>query len=225
MPTAGKKKGSARAQPDRDDGPGAGMAVGQVIGYLRVSTADQDTDKFRADILQFAMDRGFGRVEFVSEKVSGKKPWRERQLGPVVEGLQPGDRLIVPELSRLGRSTLEILEIISIARAAGACIYAVKGGWELSDNIQSKIIVTVMAMMAEVERDLISERTKEALSAKSAAGIKLGRPAGPGKSKLDPFEGEIRQLRAVGSTKTFIAGKVGTTPQNLANWMRQRGIK
>ena len=225
MPAAGKKKGSARAQPDRGDGPGAGKVVGRVIGYLRVSTADQDTDKFRADILQFAMDRGFGRVEFVSEKVSGKKPWRERQLGPVVEGLQPGDRLIVPELSRLGRSTLEILEIISIARAAGACIYAVKGGWELADNIQSKIIVTVMAMMAEVERDLISERTKEALAAKSAAGIKLGRPAGPGKSKIDPFEGEIRQLRAVGSTKTFIAGKVGTTPQSLANWMRQRGIE
>lgn len=197
----------------------------RTYGYLRVSTADQDLDKFRADVLQFAMDRGFGRVEFVREKVSGKKPWRERKLGAVVLGLQAGDRLIVPELSRMGRSMIEILEIIQIARAAGACIYAVKGGWELADNIQSKIISSVLAMMAEVERDLISERTREALAARRQAGVKLGRRPGPGKSKLDAHEPEIRALLANGSTKTFVAGRFGTSVQNLTHWLRRHGIE
>jgi len=198
--------------------------VGRTIGYLRVSTADQDTDKFRADVLQFASDRDFGRVEFVAEKVSGTKPWRERELGQVVDGLAAGDRLVVPELSRLGRSTLEILEIIQVARERGACIYAVKGGWELADNIQSKIMVTIMAMMAEIERDLISERTKEALAARRAAGVKLGRRPGPGKSKLDDHAGEIQALLANGSTKRFIAERFGTSVQNLSHWLKQRGL-
>ncbi len=193
-------------------------------GYLRVSTADQDLDKFRADILEFAMSRDFGRVEFVQEKVSGKKPWRERQLGPLVEGLAEGDRLIVPELSRLGRSMIEVLEIIQAAKAAGACIYAVKGGWQLDDTIQSKIISSVLAMMAEVERDLISERTREALAAKRAAGVKLGRRPGPGKSKLDAYADEIQALISNGSTKTHVANRYGTTVQNLSNWLRKHGI-
>jgi len=210
-------KQSKKAAPE--SGPG-----GQTIGYLRVSTADQDTDKFRADVLQFANDRDFGRVEFVSERISGMKPWRERMLGKVVDGLQAGDRLVVPELSRLGRSTLEILEIIQVARERGACIYAVKGGWELADNIQSKIMVTIMAMMAEIERDLISERTKEALAARRAAGVKLGRRPGPGKSKLDGHAGEIQALLANGSTKRFIAERFGTSVQNLSHWLKQRGL-
>lgn len=209
------------------DGADSGDGSGGVrnIGYLRVSTADQDLDKFRADVLQFAMDRSFGRVEFVQEKVSGKKPWRERKLGAVINGLQAGDRLIVPELSRLGRSMIEILEILQQVKAKGACIYAVKGGWELSDSIQSKIISTVLAMMAEVERDLISERTREALAARRQAGVKLGRRPGPGKSKLDEHEDEIRALRANGSTKTHIAKRYGTSVQNLSHWMRQRSVE
>ncbi len=211
----------------------------KTVGYLRVSTVDQSLDKFRADVLQFAMDRGFGRVEFVSEKVSGKKPWRKRALNEVVMGLQAGDRLIVPELSRLGRSMLEVLEIIQVAREAGACIYAIKGGWELNDSIQSKIVGSVMAMMAEVERDLISERTKEALAARRrlAAGGKtwisktgrecsrLGRPKGPGKSKLDVRREEIVGLLKNGSTKTFVAKRYGCTVQNLANWLKKNDVE
>ncbi len=196
----------------------------KTIGYLRVSTADQDLDKFRADVLEFANQRDFGRVEFVQEKVSGKKPWRERELGQVVENLAEGNRLIVPELSRLGRSTIEVLEIIQYAKAAGACIYAVKGGWQLDNSMQSKIISTVLAMLSEIERDLIAERTKEALAAKRAAGVKLGRRPGPGKSKLDEHEEEISALLANGSTKRFVAERYGTTVQNLSHWLRKRGL-
>jgi len=194
----------------------------KTIGYLRVSTTDQDLDKFRADVLEFVNQRDFGRVAFVQEKVSGKKPWRERELGQVVENLAAGDRLIVPELSRLGRSTIEVLEIIQKAKAAGACIYAVKGGWQLDDSMQSKIISTVLAMLAEIERDLISERTREALAAKRAAGVKLGRRPGPGKSKLDEHADEVQALLANGSTKKFVAERYGTTVQNLSHWLRRR---
>ena len=217
----------------------AGEGTRRNIGYLRVSTKAQDNDKFRADLLQFAMDRGFGRVEWVQEQVSGKAPWRDRELGAVVDGLREGDRLIVPELSRLGRSMLEILEIIQIARERGAFIYAVKGGWALDNTIQSKIVSAIFAMMAEVERDLIIERTNEALAvrkAKSDAGEtwvskagrvcqRLGRPEGPGKSKLDPYKEEIRALLNNGSTQSWIARKYKTTPQNLANWMTKHGIQ
>lgn len=195
-----------------------------IVGYLRVSTQDQDTDKFRADLLQFAMDRNLGRVEIVAEKVSGKTPWRERALGAVVDGFKEGDVLIVPELSRLGRSNLEILEILQIARERGAAVYAVKGGWALDNSIQSKIIASVMAMMAEIERDLISERTREALAAKKAAGVSLGRPKGPGKSKLDVYKEEIIVLLGNGATQSWIARRYKTTPQNLANWMGKHGI-
>ncbi len=205
---------------------GGGQDGPKTWAYLRVSTREQDVDKFRADILQYCMEHGWGKVEFVSEKISGRIPWRERKLARIVETLGPGDRLVVPEISRLGRSTIEILEVIREVRERGACIYAIKGGWQLDDSIQSKIICTVMAMMAEVERDLISERTREALRSRSAAGIKLGRPAGrPGRSKLDGYEEEIRALRENGATKAFIARRYNTTPQNLANWMKKHGVK
>lgn len=211
--------------------------MARTIAYLRVSKADQDVDKFRADVLQFAMERDFGQVDFVQEKVTGKTSWKERKLFDVINGLETGDRLIVPELSRLGRSSLEILEIMQVAKNAGACIYAVKGGWQLDDSIQGKIIAHVMAMMAEIERDLISERTREALAArqrKSEAGEtwisksgrecrKLGRRPGPGKSKLDQYADEIEALLTNGATKTYVAKRYDTSIQNLSNWLRKHG--
>ena len=103
----------------------------KTIGYLRVSTIDQDTDKNKAEILSLANDKKFGHVKFIEEKVSGKKNWKERKIKGIIDELGEGDRLIVPELSRLGRSMLEIMEMLSIAREKGIYIYSVKGGWEL----------------------------------------------------------------------------------------------
>jgi DNA invertase Pin-like site-specific DNA recombinase len=196
----------------------------RTVAYLRVSTEGQDVEKNKADLLVFANERDFGRVEFVAEKVSGTVPWRERKIAGVIDGLGAGDRLIVPELSRLGRSMLEIIEVLHLALQRGIRIYAVKGGWELADNIQSKVVGMVLAMAAEIERDLISARTKEGLAAAKARGRQLGRPSGPGKSKLDQHADEIRALLANGSTKTWVAAKYGTTPQNLANWLRKNDL-
>lgn len=134
---------------------------------------------------------------------------------------------IVSELSRLGRSMLECMEILSIAMSKGIYVYAVKGSWQLDNIIQSKIVAMAFSMAAEIERDLISQRTKEALSARKAAGHKLGRPKsnGVGKSKLDAYREEIEALLNTGSTQSFIAKRYETTESNLHNWMKKRGIK
>ena len=120
---------------------------------------------------------------------------------------------------------LECMEILSISTQKGINVYSVKGNWQLDQSIQSKILAMAFAMAAEIERDLISQRTKEALRVKKAMGIKLGRPKGPGKSKLDPFKPEIEALLANGSTQRFIAQRYHTTEGNLHNWMKKRGIK
>ncbi len=120
---------------------------------------------------------------------------------------------------------LECMEILSIATQKGINVYAVKGSWQLDHSIQSKIVAMAFSMAAEIERDLISKRTKEALMAKKAAGVKLGRPKGSGKSKLDQYRLEIEALLANGSSQKFIANRYGTTETNLHHWMKKHGIK
>jgi DNA invertase Pin-like site-specific DNA recombinase len=141
-----------------------------VIGYLRVSTADQNIEKNKADILQLANHHDLGRVSFVEEKISGKVSWRQRKVAEVLESLQANDAIVVSELSRLGRSMLECMEILSVAAQKRINVFSVKGNWCLDQSIQSKIIAMAFSMAAEIERDLISQRTKEALRFKKAQG-------------------------------------------------------
>ncbi len=177
----------------------------KVIGYLRVSTGDQELEKNKSDILHLANHLNLGRVNFVEEIVSGKVSWKKRKIAEIIEDFTKGDTLIVSELSRLGRSMLECMEILSVAVEKGVRVYAVKGNWSLDSSIQSKIVAMAFSMASEIERDLISQRTKEALRYKKEQGIKLGRPPGPGKSKLDQYRPEIEALLANGTTQRFIA--------------------
>lgn len=195
------------------------------VAYLRVSTVDQDIEKNKTDILRLANNKALGTVRFVEEKVSGKVSWKKRKISEIIGELQRGDNLIVSELSRLGRSMLECMEILSIALQKGIRVYAVKGGWQLDNTIQSKIIAMAFSMASEIERDLISKRTQEALRAKKLAGIKLGRPRGPGKSKLDAFRPEIEALLDNGSTKRYVARRYGTTESNLHSWLKKKGLR
>ncbi len=200
------------------------------IGYLRVSTQDQDNEKNKADILSFANDKDFGKIEFVEEICSGKISWKNRKINAVIDELSEGDRIVVPELSRLGRSMLDIIELISIAKRKGIAIYAIKGGieqrgWELNgDSIQSKVMLMVFTMVSEIERDLISLRTREGMRAAKAMGRMLGRPRGPGKSKLDPFKEEIIALLKNRSPKTFVAKRYKSTAANLDHWLKKNNI-
>ena len=197
----------------------------QTIAYLRVSTLDQDLEKNKTDILKLAHDKRLGQVDFIQEVISGRIHWRKRKIGTIMDSLNTGDSLIVSELSRLGRSMLECMEMLSVASEKQINIYSVKGDWQLNSSIQSKIIAMAFSMASEIERDLISQRTKEALRVKKEQGIKLGRPKGQGKSRLDQFRPEIEALLQNGTTKTFIAKRYKVVLSNLHYWIKQRGVK
>lgn len=198
----------------------------QTIAYIRVSTDGQDVENQRLEILKLANDLNLGKVKMVDEVISGRKSWRDRSIAPIIlNDLQKDDNLVVAELSRLGRSMLEIMEMLSQCTQKGIKVYAAKGGWKLDGSLQSKIMAMVLAMAAEIERDLISQRTRNALATKKAQGIQLGRPRGAGKSKLDKDDLRIRELIALKVPQKSIAEMFGTTEANLANWMKKRAIR
>ena len=131
------------------------MSKPRTIAYLRVSTIDQDIEKNRYDILQLVNEKGLPKVEWVEETVSGRVSWKKRKIADVMAKLGEGDSLVVSELSRLGRSMLECMEILSIAAEKKGNVYAVKGNWQLDGSIQSKVMAMAFAMVAEIERDLV----------------------------------------------------------------------
>ena len=202
------------------------MAGQKIYAYLRVSTVEQNTEKNKADILSYANNNGFlGKVEFIEEKVTSRKSWKNRKLYDLVQSMKDDDILIVPELSRLGRSLVEVLEVLEILSTKGAKVYSAKENFQLnSDDMASKVMRTMFALFAEIERDLISERTKEGLAAAKASGKKLGRPKGVGKSRLDKYEEEIIALLKSGSTKKFVAERCGVTPAALYNWLKKHNL-
>ncbi len=195
-----------------------------VTAYLRVSTDGQDLQKNKADILHFANDHSLGPVAWIEETASGRVSWRQRQIAHIIDSAAAGDVLLVSELSRLGRSMLEIMEILSVATQKGLKIYALKGNWVLDGSLQSKVVAMAFAMAAEIERDLISSRTKEALAARRRAGQSLGRPKGVGKSLLDEHLSKIKEMLANDAPVTAIARKFKTSPANVHRWMKAHHI-
>lgn len=218
---------------------GTQAAAARTWAYLRVSTDEQDVANQRLEILKLANERGAGQVEFVEDPaVSGRISWRERKIAGILEEMQAGDTLIVAELSRLGRSMYEIMEILALAVKKGVRIYAAKGGWSLDDTIQSKILAMVFAMAAEIERDLNVKRTRAAMATRRAMAARgeswtsragnvvsgLGRPRGVGPSKLDKNKDQIVERIVLGVPVSRIAKDHGTTPANLRHWLRMRWI-
>ncbi len=116
--------------------------IPKTTAYLRVSTIDQDIDKNKSAILALANSKVLGHVRFVEEKVSGKVSWRKRKIAEILDTAQKDDNIIVSELSRLGRSMLECMEILSIATQKGINIYAVKGDWQLNNRPSYNVAVT-----------------------------------------------------------------------------------
>ncbi len=198
----------------------------KTIGYLRVSTIDQDTDKFETDILRFANDRGLGKVKFVSEKVSGKKSWKKRRLKQIVEDMQAGDVMIVPELSRLGRSIVDIFDLINELDTKGVKIYSVKENFHINGkDITSKVMRTMFTLMAELENDLRSLRTREGIDQAKKRGVRIGRPKGVYTSSLDPYRTDIEEDLRRGVTKRTIAARYGVTPVALWQFLKRRNIQ
>lgn len=191
------------------------------FAYLRVSTLEQNTEKNKMEILKFANDKKLGNVEFVEEQISGKTNFKNRLLGNLLKKMKKGDVLIVPELSRIARSITQIFEVIEITKQRGIILYSLKENFSNDDkSITSTVASTIFALVAQIERDLISMRTREALQAKKASGVKLGRPKGKGKSKLDIHKDDILKLVSLKVPKTIIARQYNTTTANLYNYLK-----
>ena len=189
--------------------------------YLRVSTVEQNTEKNKLEVLKFANDKKLGNVEFVEEQISGKSNFKDRLLGILLEKMGKGDILIVPELSRIARSITQIFEVIDITKQKGIELYSIKENFTNTDkSITSTVTTTVFALVAQIERDLISLRTTEALQVKKAQGVKLGRPKGKGKSKLDEHTEEILKLVNLQVPKTIIARQYNTSVANLHRFLK-----
>lgn len=188
--------------------------------FLRVSTLLQDTEKNKIDILQFANHMRLGNVEFTEEHCSGRINYKERKLGALLDSMTSGDVLIVPELSRIARSITQILEVIKVTKERGITLYSLKENFcNNEDSISNTVTSTIFALVAQIERELISLRTREALQARKAQGQKLGRPTGKGKSKLDNHKEDILKMLSYGVPKTLIAKQYGTSVGNLYNFL------
>ena len=197
-----------------------------VFGYSRVSSDKQELGRQRHEILEYANARGWTVERFISSKASSRKPEVERCIDTLKQAAQAGQVGIIlfSELSRLGRSVGEIARLVEyFVNGCGVELHFIKEAMTLrrgKQDIGSKVTLTIFSLLAEIERDLISERTKGALAARKAAGVKLGRPAMT--SKLDAHEDEIRQMVEQGIKQTVIANRVGCTEATLSNWLKRK---
>jgi len=200
----------------------------RVWAYIRVSTDSQDLTNQRLTILDWANSRGLKVDNWIEIAISSRKTTRERRIDELMANLQKGDILIVSELSRLGRSIAEIITIVNELVAKEIDLILVKQNLELRSGKQdmgTKIMVTIFGLLAELERDLISERTKMGLARAREQGKKLGRPRGSiGKSKLDGKEDVIRELLAKGVNKTNIAKILGCGWLTLDRFIKSRKL-
>ena len=176
--------------------------MGKTLAYLRTSTDKQDLDQQRLQILDYARNNQLDIDDFIAISMSSRRSSRDRRLDELLERLEDGDTLVVTELSRLGRSTGQVIALIDELMEAGICILVIKQGLTLTqdqDDMQSLTMVTMLSLFAEMERRMISQRTKEALATKKAQGIKLGKPKGTiQESMYDKDRERIEELLGLG---------------------------
>ncbi|EFK06823.1 resolvase, N-terminal domain protein [delta proteobacterium NaphS2] len=199
----------------------------KTIAYLRVSTDKQELNNQKIEILEYARKRDLKIDDFMELQISSRKTTKDRQIDSLLETLREGDVLIVSELSRLGRSLGQIIQIVDSLIRQKVKFIAVKQNMVINgkSDIQTKVMVTMFGLFAEIERDLISERTKAGLAAARAKGRLLGRPKGTlGKSKMDGKEEEIKDLLAKGVNKTAISKILGVSRTALHSFIRSRGL-
>lgn len=179
-----------------------------VYAYLRVSTGKQDGANQKIGVEQLAKQHGLKIDKYIDDEgVSGMKEPEKRELGKLMKMLKPGDILLAGEISRLGRSLFMVMRILEFCMNNSVKVYTAKDGYELGNNIQSKVLAFAFGLSAEIEREMISRRTKEALAKKREAGVVLGRPKGrkSDKVKLSGKEEIIRDLREQGVSYAKIA--------------------
>jgi DNA invertase Pin-like site-specific DNA recombinase len=199
----------------------------KTVAYLRISTGSQDLANQKLAILDYARQNRFAIDRFVEAQASSRKGRDQRRVEELLGVLAAGDRLVVSELSRLGRSLSQVIQLVDELVKRKVRFTAIKEAirFEGKQDMQTKVMVALFGLFAEVERDLISERTKEGLVAARARGRLLGRPKGSrGRSKLDGKEGEIRMLLEKQVSKASIAKIVGVSSTNLRHFIRTRSL-
>src|SRR4051794_8333924 len=199
----------------------------KTVAYLRISTGSQDLANQKMAVLDYARQKQFTVDRFVEAQVSSRKTPAQRGIEDLLGTLAEGDRLIVSELSRLGRSLGQVIRIVDELVKRKIRFVAVKEAirFDGKQDMQTKVMIALFGLFAEVERDLISQRTKEGLAAARAKGRLLGRPKGAlGKSKLDGKEEEIRILLEKTVSKASIAKIVGVSRTALHHFIRTRKL-
>lgn len=203
-----------------------GAKLVKIIAYIRVSKDTQDCNSQKLAILDFAHKGGLKIDSFLEIQISSRKTPLERKID-VLLNLGAGDLLIVSEMSRLGRSVGEVVTTIDRIVATGIEFIAIKENIKIKDkqDLNTKVMITMFSLFAEVERELNSLRTKEALASLKAAGQKLGRPKGTlGKSKLDGKDAEIKKLMKLNVSKTSISKILEVDRSTLQNYVDKRQL-
>lgn len=204
-----------------------GDATMSVIGYVRVSTDQQTTQNQKLAILEYANGKGLSVTNWIESQKSSRKSSSERRIDELLECLAPNDTLIVSELSRLGRSVGQIAMLVDELIQKKINVSCLKENIHFNGHrdIQTKVMLTTFSLFAEIERDLISERTKEGLVRARAEGKLLGRPKGSmGISKLDGKENEIKDFLAKGVNIANIARIYGVSWPTMSNFMQTRKL-
>ena len=205
--------------------------MSKTVAYIRASTIAQDVNNQRHEILEFGHREGIQVDEFIEATVSSQRSSRQRRIKELQERLEPGDTLIVTELSRLGRSTGEVILLINQLVAYGVIILIIKQNLRLGEDLQditAKVMVTLLALFGEIERDFISLRTKEALAAKKAQGVILGKPKGTIQSSMyDKDRERIQELLSLGvPQKRIVENHLGYgTTKSLSYYIRTRNLR
>ena len=196
-----------------------------VYGYLRVSTDKQDCDNQKIGITDLAQKLGLSIENWiVDDGVSGTKEPEKRKLGKLLKTIRSGDVIICSELSRLGRKLFMIISILEHCMKVGAKVLTVKDGYELGDNVQSKVLAFAFGLVAELEREMISKRTKEALQRRKANGKVLGRPRGKKNARhiWSGKEKKIVSLLSQGHCKTKVARLTGMSVGSIYSFLEQK---
>ncbi|MDR2923476.1 MAG: master DNA invertase Mpi family serine-type recombinase [Treponema sp.] len=196
-------------------------------GYVRVSTDRQRVDNREYEIERFCKKNNLKIDEWIKETISGTKTPDKRKLGALLDKVSKGDLIICSELSRLGRSLMMIMTILNRLLENDVKVWTIKDNYKLGADIQSKVLAFAFGIAAEIERDLISQRTKEALKLKVKEGVILGRPIGRKSShtKLSGKEKEIIRLRKQGYSKCSLGRMFNVNRMTVDAFMKDKGIK
>lgn len=201
--------------------------MGKIYGYIRVSTDKQTVGNQEHAILKYCDQHKLHVDEWYSVQMSSRKSTKQRRIDELMDSLQNGDTLIVSELSRLARSVGQIAIIVDKLLENGVRVICIKESMDLNGkrDMKAKVMITMFSLFAEIERDLVSERTKEGLARARAEGKLLGRPKGSlGKSKLDGKEKEITELLGKKVGKASIAKIYGVTWPTIDHFIKTRGL-